>query len=167
MATVTSGAVRFGHGTWRRLSTRRRFMVTGGLMLCLCFGMGQAQAQEETRKSGTVEIEQVQLAFIGSGNLGGGTLHFQGQEYHFTVGGLGIGGFGVSKITATGDVYNLSDPRFFPGAYIQGRYGVALGDLSTGKLWLKNSNGVVLSLEAAREGLALSLGGDAVYINFD
>jgi hypothetical protein len=31
---------------------------------------------------------------------------------------------------------------------------------------LKNSNGVVLQLKAERQGLALSLGGDAVYIDF-
>jgi hypothetical protein len=155
MATVTSGA------SWLRS------MATGALMLCFSFGMAQAQQQEEMEKSGTVKIEQVQIAFIGSGNLGGGNLEFRGRTYHFTVGGLGIGGFGVSKITASGDVYNLNDPNDFPGAFIQGRYGVALGDISTGKLWLKNANGVVLSLQADREGLALSLGGDAVYIGFD
>jgi hypothetical protein len=36
-----------------------------------------------------------------------------------------------------------------------------------GKLWLRNANGVVLELAAERTGLALSLGGDAVYINLD
>ncbi|HEY4167567.1 MAG TPA: hypothetical protein VGM96_12360, partial [Reyranella sp.] len=67
-------------------------------------------------KTGTVDIEQVQVAFIGSGNLGGGTLQFQGKSYRFTVGGLGIGGFGVSKMQATGDVYNMKELRQFPGA---------------------------------------------------
>src|ERR1700751_5113097 len=57
---------------------------------------------DELKKSGTVDIEQVQIAFIGSGNLGGGTLNYEGQAYKFTIGGLGIGGFGVSKIEATG-----------------------------------------------------------------
>jgi len=134
-------------------------------MLSLCSGM--ALAQEGLTKSGTVNIEQVQLAFIGSGNLGGGTLQFGGQNYRFKVGGLGIGGFGVSKIKATGEVYNLTDLRFFPGAYGQARYGAAMGDVSTGELWLENSHGVVLKLKAEREGLALSLGADAVYINFE
>ena len=39
-------------------------------------------------KSGTVEIEQVQIAFLASGNLGGGTLHFGGRSYAFQIGGL-------------------------------------------------------------------------------
>lgn len=124
-----------------------------------------ARAQERV-KTGTVEIEQVQVAFIGSGNLGGGTLQFQGKSYRFTVGGLGIGGFGVSKMQATGDVYNMKELRQFPGAYGQARYGFAAADKSGGELWLENTNGVVLSLKAKRTGLALSLGADAVIIDF-
>jgi hypothetical protein len=109
----------------------------------------------------------VQIAFIGSGNLGGGTLKFGGKSYDFSVGGLGIGGFGISKMVATGNIYNLTDLKYFPGSYVQGRYGMAIGEASTGKLWLKNSHGVVIELKADREGLALSLGGDAVYIDLD
>ena len=124
-------------------------------------------AAEDLKKSGTVRIEQVQLAWIGSGNLGGGTLQFGGKSYDFTIGGLGIGGFGVSKITATGDVYNLPNVASFGGQYLQGRYGLAVGDVSTGELWLKNAKGVVLKLKAERRGLALSLGGDAIYIEMD
>ncbi|MFO0997235.1 MAG: hypothetical protein U1F33_11185 [Alphaproteobacteria bacterium] len=147
---------------FRRSVTARLFPV-----LLACLGASSATFAQDLGKSGTVQIEQVQLAFIGSGNLGGGRLQYQGNTYKFTVGGLGIGGFGVSKITATGTVYNLADLRDFPGAYIQGRYGAVVGDASTGKLWLKNNNGVVIELEAQRKGLALSLGGDAVYIGFD
>jgi hypothetical protein len=124
-------------------------------------------AAEDLKKSGTVEIEQTQIAFIGSGNLGGGKLSFGGKTYNFTIGGLGVGGIGVSKITATGTVYNLSNLEKFPGAYVQGRTGYAAGDKGTGTLWLKNEDGVVLELKTKREGLALSLGGDAVYIKFD
>jgi hypothetical protein len=131
------------------------------------FDLGPAQADEALNKSGTVKIEQYQVAFIGSGNLGGGTLQFGGQTYSFSIGGLGIGGFGVSKITATGEVYNLTNIAHFPGAYVQGRYGAVAGNTSAGELWLQNADGVVLHLKAEREGLALSLGGDAVYINMD
>jgi hypothetical protein len=122
---------------------------------------------DDLKPSGTVTIEQTQIAFIGSGNLGGGTLSYGGKQYHFTVGGLGIGGIGISTIQAQGTVYNLNDLADFPGAYVQGRYGMAIGDTGGGGFWLKNSQGVVLKLSAKREGLALSLGGDAVYINLD
>jgi hypothetical protein len=142
-----------------------RAAFAGSLVLLL--SLGGSASGEDLKKSGTVRIEQVQVAFIGSGNLGGGTLKFAGKTYSFTVGGLGIGGFGISKMVAVGNVYNLKDAAHFPGSYVQGRYGMAVGDASTGKLWLKNSHGVVIELEADRTGLALSLGGDAVYIDFD
>lgn len=70
-------------------------------------------------------------------------------------------------MTAAGTVYNLRSVSDFPGAYVQGRCGIALGELSTGELALRNAKGVVLRLKAERTGLALSLGGDAVYIGFD
>jgi len=117
--------------------------------------------------AGTVTISQTQIAFIGSGNLGGGKLKFGGKSYPFTIGGLGIGGIGYSKIEAQGTVYNLKNLGDFAGAYVQGRYGIAVGDRSTGELWLSNTNGVAMSLKAKREGLALSLGGDAIYIDLD
>jgi hypothetical protein len=136
-------------------------MVFAGMLLT------PAMAPADLAVSGRVRIEQVQIAFIGSGNLGGGVLSYGGHEYDITVGGLGVGGFGVSKMVATGTVYNLHDVRDFAGAYLQARYGLAVGDLSTGELLLQNAKGVVLKLKADRTGLALSLGGDAVYIGFD
>ena len=51
-------------------------------------------------------------------------------------------------------------------AFLDQPLGIAVGSMSTGQLWLQNSKGVVLELKAKRTGLALSLGGDAVYINF-
>ncbi len=126
---------------------------------------GPAFSQERV-KSGTVVIEQVQVAFIGSGNVGGGTLNFHGKSYRFSIGGLGIGGFGISKMEAYGDVYNLKELRQFPGAYGQARYGAVAGDKGGGEMWLQNPEGVLLSLRARRQGLAVSLGADAVIIDF-
>jgi hypothetical protein len=124
-------------------------------------------AADDLVRSGTLTIEQVQIAFIGSGNLGGGTLIVDGQKHSFSIGGLGVGGIGVSRMEATGNVYNLKNINDFAGGYVQARYGIAVGSMSTGQLWLQNAKGVVLELKAKRTGLALSLGGDAVYINFD
>jgi hypothetical protein len=121
----------------------------------------------EPKPTGQISVEQVQVAFIGSANLGGGTLQFQGKPYGFTVGGLGIGGIGISKIEATGTVYDLYKLADFPGAYGQARTGIAVGNLGGGDLWLQNPNGVYIHLEARRKGLALSLGVDGLLINLD
>jgi hypothetical protein len=135
-------------------------------MAMLLLGSGLVRAAD-SEQSGSVRIEQIQLAWIGSGNLGGGALEFGGRSYKFTIGGLGVGGFGISKMTAVGEVYGLTDIRDFGGSYVQGRYGLTAGTLSTGELWLQNAQGVVLHLKAERVGLALSLSGDAIYIKMD
>lgn len=136
----------------------------------LCFialTFSAAATADDLRPSGNLEISQVQIAFIGSGNLGGGKLYYGGKSYPFTIGGLGIGGIGISKMEAIGTVYDMKRLADFPGAYVQGRYGYAVGEAGNGELWLKNANGVVLKLKTKRQGLALSLGGDAVYVNLD
>jgi hypothetical protein len=147
-----------------RIGARLAVAVSAGLLL---LSGAKALAADDLVRSGTLTIEQVQIAFIGSGNLGGGTLVVGGQKYSFSIGGLGIGGFGLSRMEATGTVYTLKNINDFAGGYVQARYGIAVGSMSTGQLWLQNAKGVVLELKAKRTGLALSLGGDAVYINFD
>jgi hypothetical protein len=121
---------------------------------------------DDLKQTGTVDIDQVQVAFLFSGNLGSGRLSYKGSTYRFSVGGLGVGGIGLSKMEAVGEVYNMGKLGDFPGGYVQGRYGFAIGETSAGELWLQNTKGVVLHLKAKRQGLALSLGGDAVYIDF-
>lgn len=160
------------HGRTTRLFRRGRAPRSVGTTIIALFAIlfvlsRDGATADDLVQTGTVQIEQVQIAFIGSGNLGGGRLNVGGKSYEFTVGGLGIGGFGISKMTAIGEVYNLKNLADFSGAYLQARYGAAVGTISTGELWLQNSHGVVLHLQAKREGLALSLGGDAVIIDFD
>ena len=154
--------------TRQRIESGHRIVRYAARFLCFAAFMLSATAiADDLKPSGNLEISQVQIAFIGSGNLGGGTLHYGGKSYPFTVGGLGIGGIGISKMEAIGTVYDMKRLADFPGAYVQGRYGYAVGEAGNGELWLKNANGVVLKLKTKREGLALSLGGDAVYINLD
>jgi hypothetical protein len=112
----------------------------------------------------TVEMRQVQVAYIGSAGGGSGTLNYQGQVYPFKIGGLGIGGIGASTLDAEGEVYKLNSVAAFAGTYGQARYGFAVGNTSGGDLWLQNESGVIMHLKAKRTGLMLSLGGDAVVI---
>jgi len=55
----------------------------------------------------TIEMHQVQVAYLASGGGGNGTLFYRGHAYPFTIGGLGIGGIGASTISASGQVYKL------------------------------------------------------------
>jgi hypothetical protein len=137
------------------------------LFLAGCAGSIQLGPDAVAGKTpdGTVDMQEVQAAYIGSGSAGTGLLSFRGANYPFTVGGVGVGGIGLSTIDATGEVYNLPGIAQFPGTYGQARYGFAIGASSAGDLWMQNELGVILHLKAKRTGLILSLGGDAVVIS--
>ena len=128
--------------------------------------ISSTRADEPLKVAGTLTIEQTRVSFIFSGNTGGGTLHFQGRDYPFSIGGLGIGGIGVTKLEATGTVYNMPDASQFEGVYSALRSGFAVGDTGKGKLWLKNGKGVVMQLVGANKGVGLTLGADAVHVSF-
>jgi len=134
--------------------------------LVLAAAPATAQTQQLGPQTGSVRIEQIQVAFIGSGEIGGGTLNFRGRSYGITVGGLGFGGVGVSKLTARGRVYGLKRAEDFAGAYVQLREGWALGRQGRGSLWLRNTKGVTMNLDTRRRGLQLTLGADGVLIGF-
>lgn len=146
-----------------------RSTVVHLLALCL-LGLGLvpagAASADDLKPTATVTIDQVQVAFLFSGNLGGGVLSFDAKTHEFTIGGLGVGGIGASSIKATGTVYNLKRLEDFAGAYGQARIGYALGTVSDGDLWLQNAKGVYIYLKAERKGLALSFGADAIFISF-
>jgi hypothetical protein len=123
---------------------------------------GMSLAQEP---SGTVTIDEYELAYIFNGAMGGGTLYFQGNAYNFKIGGLGVGGIGASHITASGEVYNLQDIQAFPGAYAQASMGYSATNQGEGHLWLQNQSGVQLHLITSQQGLGLTAGADGIVIN--
>jgi hypothetical protein len=114
---------------------------------------------------GTVDMNEVQVAYIGNAGGGSGTLYYLGQSYPFTVAGIGVGGIGASTVDAQGEVYKMHNLSQFAGSYAQASYGFALGATSSGDLWMQNQSGVIMHLKAKRTGLMLSLGGDAVVIS--
>ena len=139
------------------------------LVVLIAVQPGTASAQSsQNKQSGTIAIHQTQVAFMFSGNVGGGTLTYQGKTYPFTIGGLGVGGIGITQIDAVGEVYNLKRLSDFDGAYGQARTGLTIGkNVMKSGLWLENPAGVYIRLKAKRKGIALSLGLDAIYIGFD
>ena len=149
----------------QRWANFTRSFAVGLLILFSTLSAGAlAQSAPPPKPSGSVNIHQVQVAFIGSGAVGGGTLHYRGRSYPFKLGGLGIGGIGVSTLDATGSVYNLRRLQDFEGVYGQARIGWAAGEQGKGDMWLQNANGVDLRLKARRQGLALSLGADGMVV---
>lgn len=139
------------------------------IVLAMVFAIVAPAAAQERPKgppSASIVIQQLNVAFMGSAALGGGTLTYEGRSYPISVGGLGVGGIGVSRLTAWGEVYGLRRLDDLAGAYVQVRRGWAFGDESRGTLWLSNANGVTMKLSTHRRGLQLALGADGVIIGF-
>jgi hypothetical protein len=159
--------------TWSGGNMDRRSQSAAGLaslalvLLAACTGSLKVgpEAVAGLTPDATIDMQEVQVAYLASGGGGHGTLFYHGAAYPFTIGGLGVGGIGASTISASGEVYKLNSLAQFPGAYVEGRYGFALGNRSGGDLWLQSDAGVIMHLKAKREGLMLSLGGDAIAIS--
>ena len=128
-----------------------------GITILLISGCASMTQAPSTPPSATVRIREWSAAYYGSAAAGKGTLYYNGGRHHFTISGLGAGGAGAQKISATGKVYNLNNLSDFSGRY----RGISRGlTLIEGKMHAKltNGNGVVMYLAAQTEGLASSMG---------
>lgn len=121
---------------------------------------------EDLKPSGTVVIDDTQFGFIINGDVGHGTLTYNGQEKLFHVHGGKLGGMGISGMTLVGDVYRLEQLKDFEGTYLELEAGLTIGE-GKGGIWLKNEHGVSLHLKVKEsKGLALSIGAEGLKISF-
>jgi len=133
--------------------TAGRFVLAAAVLIG-----GLALAGDAKHPVGKVSIEEKEFGLIIGGSKGGGTLSFHGKEYPFKLEGLSLGAnVGVSKMSATGEVYDLKDVSQFPGTYTKLDASVALGG-GMGGLRLKNENGVIMALHSRTQGVDINLG---------
>jgi hypothetical protein len=145
----------------------KRFKMSAWLLLIpLLLSAGIVPA-ENTTPSGTILIDETQVMWIVGGDIGGGTLNFQGESYKFKTDGLKLGGFGIHKVKMTGDVYNLENAEDFTGVYGAAEAGVTLGNASKGDIVMKNDKGVILHLKSAAQGIALDLGVEGMKVTME
>ncbi len=140
--------------------------ITRLVVICFAFFVASAASSDEKIPLGTIKIDEVQFAYILGGDVGHGTLHYQGMKYRFKTGGIKAGGIGISKIAAVGEVYDLFDISDFPGTYVSGDYGITLGG-GVGGMVLKNQNGVYLRLKSTMEGIALNVGLEGLNVQLE
>lgn len=107
--------------------------------------------------SGTVTLESTSVA-IGVGVTWGHgvmTLH-DGTTHKFKVNGLSVVDLGISKIRATGEVFNLVEAADLNGGFIAGEAGITViggGSASA----MGNNNNVVMQLKSTQKGLRLTV----------
>ena len=144
-----------------KLPSKPALACVAAFLIGGCASMTQAPS---TPPSATVSIREWSAAYYASAAGGKGTLNYNGQRHHFTISGLGVGGMGGQKLSATGKVYNLNKLRYFPGSYRGVRQGLTLIE---GKMHAKltNGNGVTMYLAGQTEGLASSMGAEAFEVS--
>ena len=115
--------------------------------------------------SGTVKIESTSVA-VGVGvEWGHGTLTmYDGTTHKFDVRGLSVLDLGISKISATGEVFNLVEAKDLNGFFIAGEAGAALGGGGSVQA-MKNGNGVVMQLRSTQTGVKLTLAPEGLGID--
>ncbi len=124
---------------------------------------GSGMAAAATKPVGTIVIDETQIGFLVGGSAGGGVLTYGGKTHKFKIGGLSVGNIGVSKLKATGEVYNMTDISQFAGTYAKAEASATFG-AGKGALRLENDKGVVLELKTTSGGVQLSAGGGGVKI---
>lgn len=122
----------------------------------LNLGLSVAQAQEETPDA-TIKLS---AGSVGAGigvSWGSGTLTYRGRTYPIDVNGISVGDVGISKIEATGKVYNLKNLDDFNGNFTAAEAGMTLAGGGVVSV-MENQNGVKVELVATTRGVEFTLG---------
>jgi hypothetical protein len=122
-----------------------------------------AVAAEKATPSGKVTMETTSIAAGVGVSWGDGKLTLKGKTYPFSIDGLSLVNWGISKAQATGDVYNLTDVSKFGGTYVAAEAGLTLAG-GMGGMVLRNENGVIMHLRSISQGAQLQLGTSGLVI---
>ena len=138
------------------MSKIRTVSTIGLFFLVMAFAI-TAVAAEGPKPSAKVTIESRSIAAGIGVTWGDGKLSFQGKELAFSIDGLTLVDWGISKASASGEVYDLTDVSKFDGTYVAAEAGIALAG-GVGGMSLRNQNGVVIHLRSVSKGAKLQLG---------
>lgn len=142
-----------------------RFYVLTPFLILLCsvfLAIGQVDAKE-LQPVGKITIDDTQVSFIVGGSWGKGVLSYKGVDYEFKIKGLKVGAIGVAKVSAVGNVYNMTNLAKFSGTYVAGQAGIAIAGGVGGSV-LENQNKVYIRLSSTQQGAALNFGVDGLTI---
>ncbi len=85
--------------------------ILSAIVVFAAFAFAPLLSNAADTPDATLDISGSRVAFGVGIVQGGGTLHFQGQNYAVHAHGLTVGEVGGGTIMATGEVYNLSNLR--------------------------------------------------------
>jgi len=133
------------------------------LLRVLVLGLVATAVAKAPPPSGTLSIAMTSIA-VGIGvHWGNGVLTTSGQRFTFAVQGLEVGGIGVSRVQAVGQVYHLRRVEDFAGTYVAVGADAAVGG-GAGLLTMRNQHGVVINLQSTQQGVKLTAGVEGITI---
>ena len=121
-----------------------------------CLGVLAVAVAAEPAPSGSVKITSKAVALGVGVSWGDGTLTFQGKDHAFSVDGLSVADLGISSVSSSGEVFNLTKLSDFSGNYTAGEAGIAIGG-GPNDVVMKNQNGVIIRLHGTQQGGRLTL----------
>ena len=135
----------------------RTFAAAALLFSTVAVGPSVAQSRDPAQPgpvTGTITME-AKGAGVGVGfTWGDGTLHYEGRNHAFSVGGVSVGDVGFSEVRAHGRVYNLKRLSEFSGTYAAATGEATVGRGLAGQV-LRNANGVEIRVDQVTEGVRL------------
>src|SRR5262249_1630295 len=123
-----------------------------GLLTVAVLGLGLTVARAEDKApDATLKLSAGSVAAGVGVSWGSGTLTYKGKDYPISVTGLSVGDVGITKVEASGKVYNLKNLDDFNGNYTAASIGatVAGGGAITG---MKDQNGGGVELVSTEQG---------------
>jgi hypothetical protein len=133
-----------------------------GLVMVAALGVAlNAALAEDKTPDATLKLSAGSVAAGIGVSWGSGTLTYKGKDYPIDVKGLSVGDVGITKIEASGKVYNLKNLGDFDGNYT----GVAAGATVAGGgsiSAMRNQNGVSVEVVATTQGVKFALGAGGV-----
>ncbi|HXJ33058.1 MAG TPA: DUF1134 domain-containing protein [Candidatus Eisenbacteria bacterium] len=132
------------------------------LMTIVALGLAVGLAHAKSKApDATLRLSEGSVAAGIGFSWGSGTLTYKGKHYPISVSGLSVGDVGVTKIEATGKVYNLKKLSDFDGNYTAVAAGAAIGGGGSVAA-MRNQNGVEVDLVSTTQGVKVTLGGAGV-----
>jgi hypothetical protein len=130
-------------------------------LLLLISGVLTGFTQAADKPDGTIRISSGSVAAGIGWSWGKGTLTYQGKDYPISVKGLSLGKVGITKATASGEVYRLKALKDFDGNYTAAGAGITLAG-GRSAVTMKNQNGVRVRVISTNRGVDITLGGGGV-----
>ncbi len=132
----------------------KKFLVVA-LVLALALTAGSALADQP---SGTISIELKSASAVLGASWGDGVLTFGPKTYAFKIKGLKVLSVGLTKASANGDVYKLTNAADLAGTYKDAsRAGLTFIKKGPKDIVVQNEKGVVIHVKASSVGLGLGL----------